>query len=190
VKIYLASWFGSRTDRQKARQDLQAAGMICTARWLDEKPCESSDESTRHHSFALTADMDLQDLTTADVTVLFTVDPAEPLSHTGGRHFEAGYAYGQCVMAHIFLQNYAAFGLFMRPHQLITVGPRENVFHHLPGIRNFPTWAEALVWLQAQAKLVDAMDLEIYRGKQCGEVTGGQDLIDAANGIEKKTVVN
>jgi nucleoside 2-deoxyribosyltransferase len=70
------------------------------------------------------ATRDIEDIEQAETLVLFTNGTETPIIR-GAHHFEAGYAYG-------------------RGKTVITVGERDNVFYHLPCVKNFPTWQAAL----------------------------------------------
>jgi hypothetical protein len=104
------------------RTDLLRLGHVCTARWIDQKLDADSDANMRDR-----ATMDLEDLELAGVLVAFTEAPRAMVEHggRGGRHVELGYALS-------------------RGKKILLVGPRENVFHYLPGIAAYATWAECL----------------------------------------------
>lgn len=138
LRVYLAAQFPKKILLGKLSEDLQSEGIHVTSRWLTEKAApdstldQSSPEYLRKHAM-----IDINDIHDADVVVLFTEDPLVGIPR-GGRHFEAGYAFAMQMV----------FGI--DDMQLITVGPRENIFHYLDGVLNFPTWAEAKVWLKEE----------------------------------------
>jgi hypothetical protein len=159
MKVYIASMFSDK-DRVKARAaELQTLGIECTSRWADEKVPhnvtlqECTDEYLRE-----TAVADVDDILAADIVVLtvpepkMLVDATVASSSRGGRHFESGLVYGLCVAQAL------EFG---RPtRELIVLGPRENVFHHLTGegvasrypeIKVIATWEEVkrYLWLRS-----------------------------------------
>ncbi len=68
---------------------------------------------------------DLSDLSAADTLIAFTEYPNSEGRGRGGRHVEYGYAM--------------AVGC-----DLIVVGPRENVFHSLRKVRQYPDWPTCL----------------------------------------------
>lgn len=148
MKVYLSARLARREELQGYARDLVRHRMDCTARWLEGEPQELS-------AIAL---MDEEDVRRADAVVTFTDPPSDvvgilrasksvhpglppygvsvepgsvsehPWAARGGRHVEFGMA--------------RAWGKIC-----IVVGPRENVFHHLPGVHQFETWAEALEYL-------------------------------------------
>ena len=144
MKVYIASMFSDK-DRVKARVlELKALGIDCTSRWADEtvphnvtlKDC--TDEYLRE-----TAVADLVDILRADVVVLtvpepqLLVDATVAASSRGGRHFESGFAYGISVAQTI--KEIAVPESICRPLRVMTVGPKENIFHHLEAVANCAT---------------------------------------------------
>lgn len=71
------------------------------------------------------AQHDWDDVMAADVVISFTEQPRTAGGSRGGRHVEFGAAL--------------AAG-----KRCIVVGWRENVFHCLPQVEFFPTWAESM----------------------------------------------
>jgi hypothetical protein len=130
MKVYLASWFSSKDERNKQAEELRAAGIAVTSRWLEETAPPNSKLGDFDESFLrATAQMDKEDIQACTVFVLFTVDPNNgPCHRRGGRHWETGYAEG-----------------LGKP--ITIVGPRENIFHSLPFVAQFDTWEEAKKYL-------------------------------------------
>lgn len=117
MKLYLAARY-SRKDEMKAYAGmLRRGGYIVTSRWLDDPGEEWTDKECP--VWKERAIIDLEDVEEADVVVSFT-HPRDTMTSGGGRHVEFGYGY--------------ALGKIM-----IIIGEKENVFHHLPGVRIFPT---------------------------------------------------
>lgn len=140
MKIYLSAAFDRAAEIRPLAAEAEANGHEVVSRWLD--PDEQARLFGRTDRVAeAAAYMDLDDIDRADAFVLFT-EPTPTARSSGGHHFEAGYA---CTL-----------GIPM-----MTVGPRENVFYHLPGIRNFETWALCLSWLNA----FDNVDAFIHADK-------------------------
>lgn len=115
MKVYLAAGF-SRKDEIKAKTiELQELGVHVTSQWPWEpvgpktKLRDVSEDFLRENGTR-----DLQEIDQADALVLFTQDPETPFCR-GGRMHEAGYAQG-------------------RGKTLIICGPRENIFHFVPGV--------------------------------------------------------
>lgn len=124
--IYFAGRYSRAEQLRKYRDDIHALGYIVSSRWLDHhggalrKSLDKADiESDIDYANAIAA-ADLQDLEAADMIVAFTEE--EP-GGKGGRHFELGYA----VRA---------------KKRIILIGPRENVFHALPFMHQFPSWSD------------------------------------------------
>jgi hypothetical protein len=175
MRVYISSWFGSRLERHGERRDLIEAGIECTSRWLDELPCAGPLEG-REFFLQHTADIDVSDAIKADVVVMFTTDHnINENAHTGGRHFELGLAYGLMMAAQAL--DLMSANAFLKPVVPITVGPKENVFHRLSSIRNFPTWPEALAWLKEYSNEVDQMNAAIEMGLRSGALTKGEDAV-------------
>jgi hypothetical protein len=143
VKIYLAARYSRREELCGYREELRDLGHDVQARWLDGKHQLTSrgqsigeggeavvegvaDGSSQVEDASLRgkfAKDDLDDVKAAELLVAFTEAPRSNSSR-GGRHVEFGIAL--------------ALGI-----RLITVGPRENIFHWLPVIEQFNTWGEA-----------------------------------------------
>ncbi len=121
-RLYIAAPFIRQDEaRDKARQ-LSAIGFEVTSRWVDEDVSAAAEAT--HEYNAERAHIDIEDIDAADYFVLL----ADHDSRTGGKHFETGYAY--------------ATG-----KNLMVVGRRENVFHHLPRLVFAQTWEEAKLHL-------------------------------------------
>lgn len=123
LAVYLSGRFLLAEDLQRARMGLVAAGLECTARWLDgdlggARVMAAIDFDDVKRSHALVA--------WADPAVEFS---PYPFAARGGRHVEVGLAMAWGIPVYV-------------------VGPRENVFHHLTPERatilHFDTWAEVL----------------------------------------------
>lgn len=124
MKIYLASRYSRLAEMQACREDLRAAGLVVTSRWVNGDHQASDNElGGGGHLAARFAHEDMEDLAAADVVVSFT-EPARTGPTRGGRHVEFG----------------AALALGKR---VIVVGHRENVFHSLPAVEFYPSWAQA-----------------------------------------------
>jgi len=119
LRVYLAGRWARRAELALLGNQLRALGVEVTARWLRD----GGDDDPKR--YAMCALVDVQDVIRADVVVLFTDGQDTPGGFSGGRHFEAGYAM--------------ALG---KP--LYLVGPRENVFHHLPAVQVCDSWADFL----------------------------------------------
>jgi hypothetical protein len=123
-RIYLAARYSRNAEMRDCARQLEELGYVVTSRWIHKhggSPEESLGAEELTHSpeeglpFALA---DLEDIEYADILILFTEENG---GGKGGRHTEFGYALA-------------------RRKRIIIVGPRENVFHTLPGIQWHPNW--------------------------------------------------
>lgn len=116
--IYLAGNYTRRKELLGYAAQLAYLGYTITSTWLYEDV-----KNTRDLEFCWWAMKDLEDINRADTLVVFS----GVASASGGMHVELGYALG-------------------RARAIVLVGPRENIFHYLPGIIWFETWKAALNW--------------------------------------------
>jgi hypothetical protein len=121
VKIYLASRYSRIAEMNLVADVLVSLGHVVTSRWIqgghqvtDRGLNDQAEEKLR----TLFAIEDLEDLVAADCCISFTEEPRSSASR-GGRHVEFGVA-----LAH--------------RKRCLVVGPRENVFHCLPGVEVYP----------------------------------------------------
>ena len=131
--VYLAARYSRNAEMRVVRDALAHLDITVTSRWIDLHPDivgnheESKGDEALNASpeeCAPLAGHDLDDLEQADWMVNFTGLGGR----RGGRHVEFGYALA-------------------RGKRLFVVGPREHVFHTLPTVEHFPTWAAFAVWL-------------------------------------------
>ena len=132
MKIYLAARYSRREELCAYRSLLQQEGHVVTSRWLNGDHQITNEQlanlSTDPEAKALgerLAMEDWQDLFTADRCISFTEHPHTTVSR-GGRHIETG----------------AWMAMSPTNEDLVIVGPRENVFHCMPGIQQFDHWGE------------------------------------------------
>lgn len=144
TRVYFASRYSRREELVGYAADLTALGWEVQARWLAgehqwggaaaaaAKQYEV-DGVTPPEAVRFAID-DWEDLTRADLMIHFPEDlrgVAHPTTGQlvsaarGGNHVEFGIALGRNI-------------------PVITVGFRQNVFHLLPQVTFFPTWAELL----------------------------------------------
>lgn len=102
---------------------LEAAGITCTSRWLDEAETEKGLPKSATKNLEVSV-IDIEDVHTADALVLFSEDPEIGIPR-GGRNVEFGYALG-------------------KSKPVLVVGPYENIFHYLPTVSHYVTWGHAL----------------------------------------------
>lgn len=88
MKVYVASHFDEKELSKKLREQLVAAGHVCTSNWLDEEPMtDPSDHEVRQK----VAIMDVRDVISADVLLLRNPKESQRRG-TGGRRVEFGIA--------------------------------------------------------------------------------------------------
>lgn len=123
MKIYITARWGRRDEMRSHRISLEKAGHKVNSRWLDEP--DGTPE-------AKAASIDLTDICMSDVLVVFSETP-DIGYYTGGRHVEFGYA--------IALDK-----------RIIVIGPRENIFMHVPTVHVVSTLEEAIEFLARPCK--------------------------------------
>lgn len=128
MKAYLASNYSRRLELLIYGQALSAHGIEVTSTWTDghHEVRPNIDTTGTGDEQATWAREDLDDLRRSDSLILFTGAPGPRMR--GGCHTEFGVALGL-------------------GHRLFVVGPRANVFHHLPEVSHFDTWLDCLEYL-------------------------------------------
>ena len=128
MRIYIAARYDRRFEMLGVASDLTRAGHAVTSRWI---------EGGRGTGSELAAALeDIGDLGRANCLVTFTERPERGVAWAarGGRHVEFGIAL--------------AMG-----KRLCIVGPRENVFHHLPSVEVYSTLGDLVAGLEQPAKV-------------------------------------
>ena len=124
--IYLAAAYSRRLEMYNYAVLLEGQGHRVNAEWVvghDIPKGASETEADRMRAeFALA---DWQDIANSQLLVCFTGNDKRK---RGGRHVEFGLGLNNC-------------------DQCVVVGPRENVFHYLPCVKQFDTFEEFFVWL-------------------------------------------
>jgi hypothetical protein len=132
MNVYLCGRYALRKQLRKCAVELEDAGHTCTSTWLHADG-----------SLEVEAKQDVADILRSDVLIQFTDADVETSPHPhaarGGRHWEQGFAYAR--------------GLFC-----MIVGPRENIFHHLPEISVSDDWPQALAWVNETQAWLDLSD--------------------------------
>jgi hypothetical protein len=132
VRIYLAARYGRHPEMQQVAADLQAAGHEVTSRWIwGSHDLPSGVDVPDRAEATRFAVEDIADLMKAECLISFTEAPGADGRARGGRHVEYGIALA------LHMTHTGAM-------RLITVGPRENVFHWLPFVAVYPTFDDAL----------------------------------------------
>ena len=139
VAIYIAARFSQRPECNTLAQKLKAQGHRITSRWV--KPdanhvlptgLSQRAEDGERRRFAME---DCDDVRACDWVVSLQGEPRS--GGRGGRHVEFGYGL--------------ALG-----KRMISIGPRETVFHHLDAVRQFDTADEFLAWSATPSKRCSA----------------------------------
>jgi hypothetical protein len=123
--VYLAARYSRREELNRYADELRVNGYLVNCRWLNGNHQISDDGlSTEAKAEERTrfATEDWDDLMAARICISFTETPRGTNSR-GGRHVEFGAARAAGKVC-------------------IVIGPRENVFHCLPGIDQFTNWEE------------------------------------------------
>lgn len=136
MNIYLAAPYSQRREELgRYAAELREQGHTVTSRWHEGHRLPLPDNADELRGAAtIYAGWDMLDIIDADLFITFTSKPmasetleAEPpmMPHeNGGTHVEFGYAL--------------ALG-----KSLWIVGPQENIFHLMNGVRTFDTWEKA-----------------------------------------------
>lgn len=147
VRIYLAAPFAFQPRMRLYAQELRSMGMTVTSRWLDETAPLFAEVDTLPDKYcADTAFMDVEDIVSSNVFILFTPTEDELANPEiskkawarGGRHYECGLAAG-IRLFQAAVNNFA----FTFPI-IIVCGPRENVFHYQDNIDHYDNWDQTV----------------------------------------------
>jgi hypothetical protein len=134
--IYLAAAYPRHPEMRRYRDQLEAMGHKITSRWIEGEEIEADDGTVeaiarvKPRTLERFAKTDIEDIDKATCMISFT----DGTLARGGRHAEFGYAL--------------ATGL-----QLVVVGPREHVFHHMPEVEHFETWEAAVRFFERQGAI-------------------------------------
>jgi hypothetical protein len=127
VRVYLSARFGRAEEVFQRGQELIQLGYDVASRWYH---ADADESKLTPADWARIAADDIADIERADVLVAFTEEPigsgyvaASEVNGAlrGGRQAELGYALA-------------------RKLRVVVIGPRENAFHHLPGVEQFDSW--------------------------------------------------
>lgn len=126
MRIYLAARFDRGAEMLDVAAALSRAGHFVTSRWIHGRQAGPD---------LVSAVEDVEDLASADCLVSFTEYPTQgvPWAARGGRHVEFGIALAS-------------------GKRLCIVGPRENVFHHVPRVEVFIDLADLIDGLGTRAE--------------------------------------
>lgn len=160
-KIFLASRYERYVEMQGFAQLLEQDGHQIVSSWIsgntvpypeDMVKYDEKGFSDEHCQYATKmAELDLNDLMSADTIISFTENPVEGYVR-GARHVEQGFAMGINLAINFIIQAMgvpgpAIFQMGFLPKRLVVVGFRENIYHTLPGVefhQTFEAMREAL----------------------------------------------
>ncbi len=128
MKIYIAGRYSRREEILHYGEELAILGHRISSLWL-RGTHEAKDAKPTHEEAAHWALDDLLGIGRCDMFLAFTEGADCPGKARGGRHVEMGYALAQSK-------------------RVCIVGPRENVFCHLPEVDAFPDWSAFYAWMQ------------------------------------------
>lgn len=162
LRVYLAGPFAWQHRLSRYAQELRALGLEVGCRWLTEPAKLTGEVSDLTPAYcAETAAMDIEDVATCNVFIMFTPTDEELADPTiskkswsrGGRNFEFGYA------AALRLLNAVLNGMVFTSPQLIVCGPPENIFCHFDPVKNFPNWDTTVAHLLEIAHAEDSQSV-------------------------------
>lgn len=133
--VYLAARYGRIEEMRQYREELRALGVVVFSRWIDGGLDDNEANATTAER-VMWAQENLADLRDVDAIITFTEPEGAPGASRGGRHVEFGYAL---ALRRLRIER--------RPPQIYVVGPPENIYHSLPGVDDFESWAECLQYL-------------------------------------------
>lgn len=128
LSVYLAAQFARKPELQRHAAELRRAGITVTSRWLTGAHDVPYERYLTHAEQAQYAREDLDDIDRSDVVVVFG-DPPDADGQRGGKAFECGYAYAQGI-------------------QIVVVGFRDTIFHHLPELVFCPDPVSAIAYVK------------------------------------------
>lgn len=122
MKFYLAARYSRRRELVEYREFIESEGGEVTSRWLHGNHQIADGDEANKSAAQTFAVEDVDDVLAADYVIAFTEQPRATNSR-GGRHVELGLALGA-------------------GKKVVIVGPRENVFTWLPGVRHYDEWGD------------------------------------------------
>lgn len=133
VNVYLAAQYSQKEKMKEIATKLREVDINVTSSWLEEvHPPDSQMADVPQNNLLLYARTDLREIDQADWFVFHSVSPTTKTVR-GGRHVEFGYAIA-------------------KEKKILVVGPKENIFHHLPQIRHVREWSTALSYFKFLSK--------------------------------------
>jgi hypothetical protein len=134
LRVYFSARSARQVELRAFAEEARGRGLEISSRWVVNLAADAHNADRRR-----AAEQDLEDLAASDVCVAFTdgtaatADAPTTSPGSGGRHVEFGYA-------------------LCRGLRLLTVGPREHLFHELPAVTAAADWPAALSLLREWAR--------------------------------------
>lgn len=131
MKAYVAAHYSRKMEVIQVVRDLEDMNITVVSTWHKELHKPSTSMKDVSDSFCRrTAKRDIKELQSADTFILLSVDPDFKFSR-GGHCVEEGWAQALKL-------------------RFLLVGPKQNVFCYLPGIKRVKTWEAGKKWLTKQ----------------------------------------
>jgi nucleoside 2-deoxyribosyltransferase len=122
MNIYIAAPWELKEEARKLAKRLEekCLGAICNPQWFDHKEGDDLEECIKH---------DLEDIQESRIFILLNPEDWK-YKGTGGRHFEAGFAY--------------AYG-----KDICILGVKTNLFHNHPDINVYSNEEDLIYWINS-----------------------------------------
>jgi hypothetical protein len=120
IKIYLASRYSRREEMERYARELEVLGYGITSRWVNGNHTSGPHPDMNDPINRRLAENDRNDVLAADLVISFTETELFPRN---SRHCEFQIAYEHGKICYL-------------------VGPYENIFHWLPGVKRFNNWQD------------------------------------------------
>ena len=129
MKIYLAAHYSRKAEVIDAVRDLEKAGVRVVSTWhLERMAADSNLDAATGRTWRRLATRDIKELRAATCIVFFSFD-GHDLFTRGGHCVELGYAIA-------------------KKKRIVIVGPFQNIFCYLKGVKRFEMWDDAFKWLK------------------------------------------
>lgn len=129
MRFYLAASFARGAELLDYATILRSLGHEVNSSWI-----EISQNPALFQPEQIAAMIDISEIQDCDCLVSF-LTTHDFVYQSGGRHVEFGYAYA--------LEK-----------KLVIIGPRENIFHYLPGVLQFDNFLLFIAWVKRHAPTV------------------------------------
>lgn len=129
IKAYIAAGYSRKEEVAVVAKELESIGVVVISKWHKERAKPQTSLSDCTESFLRrNAKKDIRELTEANYFVMLSVNPDIPFKR-GGSCVENGFAIAK--------------GL-----PVLVIGPKQHIFHYLPGVKRVDTIEQAKRWLQ------------------------------------------